>query len=318
MGERSRRRRSADQRSSAWLVSVVDRIDSRWPASRWADLGPVRAISARYEHDDLPTHAGALTYGAFLSLPPILLLAASIVGFAISDADRQEEVVTALLDLIPGLEAVAASVVESVVAGRVTVGLIAVPGVLWAASGFVARLRHALGVIFGTPWSGLIVGRFRGMVVALPLFAGLLLVLALPGSVSGLVRSGIGSLLVEVLTYLAVLVGGTAFFVLVFRFLTPPCELTWRDHLPGAVTATAGWLATQWVGAFYVDQVVTRGSALYGTLSAVFGLLAFLYAAVYLLLLSAELSQALWERRGARSHRLAHAGQGAQTPSARA
>ena len=103
--------------------------------------------------------------------------------------------------------------------------------------------------------------------------------------------------LVEVSTYLTVLVGGIAFFLVAYRLLTPRCLLSWRDHLPGAVMATVGWLLLQRVGAIYVDRVVTRGSALYGTLSAVYGLLAFLYAAASLLLLSAELSQVLWERR---------------------
>jgi uncharacterized BrkB/YihY/UPF0761 family membrane protein len=135
------------------------------------------------------------------------------------------------------------------------------------------------------------------MLVSIPLLAGLLVVLALPGSVSGLVGSGVVDVLVEVLTYLAVLVGGVAFFLAVFRFLTPQSPLSWRDHLPGAVMATVGWLLLQWVGALFVDRVVARSSVLYGALGAVFGLLAFLYAAAYVLLLSAELSQVVWERR---------------------
>lgn len=278
--------------ASATSLGALEQIDARFPRVGRVFVGPVRAIVDRYEEDELPTHAGALTYGAFLSLPPLLLLAASVIGFAIREPAKQEQVINSLLDLIPGLETVASSLVDSLVAGRVAVGLIAIPGVLWAASGFVARLRHALGVIFRTPWSGLISGRFRGMIVSVPLFAGLLLVLALPGSVSGFAASG-----VEVLTYLGVFIGGIAFFVVVFRFLTPRCQLTWRDHLPGAVTATVGWLVLQWIGALYVDRVVARGSALYGALGAIFGLLAFLYAAVYLLLLSAELSEVLWERR---------------------
>lgn len=285
------------QASTTWVLGVLDRIDTRFPKIGRVIVQPVRAIAARYEDDELPTHAGALTYGAFLSLPPLLLLAASVVGFAIEDAAKQEQMINSIVDLIPGLDAVAASLVDSLVDGRVALGLIAIPGVLWAASGFVARLRHALGVAFRTPWSGLISGRFRGMVVAIPLFAGVLVVLALPGTVSALVASGVVGVVVEVVTYLAVLAGGVAFFLVAFRFLTPRCPLSWRDHLPGAVGATVGWLLLQQLGALYVDRVVARGSALYGTLGAVFGLLAFLYAAAYLLLLSAELSEVLWERR---------------------
>jgi membrane protein len=290
-------RERAERHPTTWVLGVLDRIDARFPRLGRVIVMPVRAIAARYEHDELPTHAGALTYGAFLSLPPLLLLAVSVIGFAISDPGGQEQVIDSLVELIPGLDAVAASLVDSAVSGRVALGLIAIPGVLWAASGFVARLRHALGVVFGTPWSGLISGRLRGMVVSIPLFAGLLVVLALPGSVSELVANGVAGALVEVLTYLAVLVGGIGVFLVTFRFLTPRCPLSWRDHLPGAVMATVGSLLLQRVGALYVDRVVARGSALYGTLGAVFGLLAFLYAAAYLLLLSAELSQVLWERR---------------------
>ena len=286
-----------EQTSTTWVLRVLERIDARFPRFGRVIVAPIWAIAARYEDDELPTHAGALTYGAFLSLPPLLLLAASVVGFAISDPAKQEEVIDALLDLIPGLDAVAASLVESIVDGRVVLGLIAIPGLLWAASGFLARLRHALGVVFRTRRTGLISGRFRGMLVSIPLLAGLLVVLALPGSVSGLVGSGVVDVLVEVLTYLAVLVGGIAFFLAVFRFLTPQSPLSWRDHLPGAVMATVGWLLLQWVGSLYVDRVVARSSALYGALGAVFGLLAFLYAAAYVLLLSAELSQVVWERR---------------------
>ena len=288
---------SKAQAFTRWVLGAIDRIDRRFPRVGRVVVDPVRAIAARYEDDELPTHAGALTYGAFLSLPPLLLLAASVIGFAINDPAKQEQVINSILDLIPGLEAVAASLVDSVVHGRVALGLVAIPSLLWAASGFVARLRHALGVVFETPWSGLISGRLRGMIVSIPLFASLLIVLALPGTVSGLVGSAVVSVLVEVLTYLAMLVVGVAYFLVVFRFLTPPCPLVWRDHLPGAVAATVGWLLLQRVGAIYVDRVVARGSALYGALGAVFGLLAFLYAAAYLLLLSAELSQVLWERR---------------------
>jgi len=300
MGEDATGEGPERQASTTRALGVLDRIGRRFPRVGRVVVEPVRAIAMRYEGDELPTHAGALTYGAFLSLPPLLLLAASVIGFVIADPAKQEQVINSLVDLIPGLDAVAASLVDSLVNGRIALGLIAIPGVLWAASGFVARLRHALGVVFGTRWTGLISGRFRGMLVATPLFAGVLIVLALPGTVSALVGSRM-TVLVEVLTYLVVLVAGVGFFLVVFRFLPPPCALSWRDHLPGAVMATVGWLLLQRVGVLYVDRVVARGSALYGTLGAVFGLLAFLYVAAYLLLLSAELSEVLWERRGERA-----------------
>ena len=255
------------------------------------------AIRERYQRNDLGTHAGALTYGAFLSLPPVLLLVASTIGFVIRDPAKQQQVVTSIVNLIPGLEDVAPSMVQGLVSDRVTVALLAIPGLVWAASGFAARLRHALGVIFDTEPTGLITGRFRGALIGVPLVLGVIVVLALPGSVSGLATSGVVSHLAEVLTFAGIALAGVAFFLALFRFFTPPCPLRWRNHLPGAIVATIGWLILQRLGALYVDRVIARGSALYGALGAIFGLLAFLYIATYVVLLAAELSAVAWERR---------------------
>lgn len=110
MGDDETGRRSEGQASTA-SVGVLERLESRFPRVGRVIVGPVRAIVARYEDDELPTHAGALTYGAFLSLPPLLLLAASAIGFAIREPAKQERVIDSLLRLIQGLDAVAASLV---------------------------------------------------------------------------------------------------------------------------------------------------------------------------------------------------------------
>ena len=113
--------REDHQASTTWVLGVLDRIDTRFPKIG-VIVEPVRAIAARYEADELPTHAGALTYGAFLSIPPLLLLAASVIGFVIEDAAKQEQMINSIVDLIPGLDAVAASLVDSLVDGRVALG----------------------------------------------------------------------------------------------------------------------------------------------------------------------------------------------------
>ena len=64
----------------------------------------------------------------------------------------------------------------------------------------------------------------------------------------------------------------------------------------GAVAFAIGWAALEQVGTLYVAKVVARATALYGAIGAIFGLLAFLYAALWLFLLAAELSQAMRER----------------------
>ena len=65
--------------------------------------------------------------------------------------------------------------------------------------------------------------------------------------------------------------------------------------LPGSILFTLGWLVLHVIGAEYVARVVTRSTALYGAIGAIFGVLAFLYATMWWLLFCAEVTQALRE-----------------------
>ncbi len=281
------------------LTDRLARLAERYPRLDRVLIQPGWAIAARYQDDDIPTNAGALTYGAFLSIPPILLLVATAVGFLISDPQEQERIVESLVEQIPGLEDVVTTGVDAMVSGKYFSGILGLVGLAWAASGFASRLRHALGIIFRTERTGLIEGRFRGILMGVPLLAGVIVIAASGGVASGLRSAGLIGAVVEAAAYLVVLALGVSFFALIFMLFTPARVMRFRDYLPGAVTAAIGWALLELLGSRYVDLVVARSSALYGALGAVFGLLAFLYVAVYVLLLSGELSMVLWERRSA-------------------
>ena len=95
---------------------------------------------------------------------------------------------------------------------------------------------------------------------------------------------------------------GAAIWGTVYRLLTPSPGPRLREHLPGALVFTVGFLVLERFGAAYVTGVVTRSTALYGTIGAIFGLLAFLYAVMWLFLLSAEISQLLRSSEGTGGH----------------
>jgi membrane protein len=283
------------------LNDRLARIGERYPRLDRVLFQDVRAIVSRYGEDDLGTNAGSLTYGAFLSIPPLLILIASAVGFVISDPQDQGRIVETIVDQIPGLADVAQGQIEALVAGKFVTGAFGLATLLWAASGFAARLRHALGVVFRTERTGLIEGRLRGILTGTPLILGVILLAAGAGSASGLKSAGLIGIVTELAIYVGTFALMVGFFVLVFRLFTPGGTLSVRDHLPGAVLAAVSWMLLQRLGAEYVDRVVARSSALYGALGAVFGLLAFLYLAAYVLLLSAEFSLVRWERRNERT-----------------
>ena len=142
------------------------RLRERFPRLPLGFVAPIMEVAARPRIDDLGTHAGALTYGAFLALPPLLLFASSVLGFVLAGhPELVQNALNTLVDLVPGLQAVVTTQLQGAIDGRVALGIIGLIGLLWSASGFASRLRHALGVIFRTRWTGLLTGRFRGMVI---------------------------------------------------------------------------------------------------------------------------------------------------------
>jgi len=291
--------RSAERRRrlAGSLRARLARLSQRHPKLASTLVEPALAIAPRLRHDDVGTNAGALTYSAFLSIPPILLLALSIAGFVMNNPANEKALVDSIVAAVPGLEGAASSTIQRAIDGRVTVGLIAVPGVLWTASGMAARARHALGIVFDTGWSGLMAGRLHALVIALPLGLGLLVLLGIGSLTSVLGSTGSIGVVVEIAIFAALVLTHVLYAILLFRLLTPGQVVPTRDHVPGALLFTVCWFGLQAVGAYYVAAVVARASALYGALGSIFGLIAFLYIASYAFLLSAELSAILRERR---------------------
>jgi membrane protein len=109
-------------------------------------VGLVRRLRRKTIADDVATHASALTFTAFLSIFPLVLLAASVVGFRLED--RGMASIERLVRTIPGLDQLVESQAQAIVNGRYTAGIVGIVGLLWAASALSNRARRALGVIF--------------------------------------------------------------------------------------------------------------------------------------------------------------------------
>ena len=124
-------RTRADERQRA--------VHQRFPHLPYRFIAPLAEVAARPRIDDLATHAGALTYGSFLAIPPLLLFASSVVGFVFAGRPQAaQNAVSQLVSLVPGLSSVVTAQVQAAVQGRVTLGVIGLLGLLWTASGFAA------------------------------------------------------------------------------------------------------------------------------------------------------------------------------------
>lgn len=234
---------------------------------------------------------GALAFTAFLSIFPLLLIGLSALGF-VADAPGAAE---RLIAAIPGLEQVVRETVALLVRTRVSVGLLGLGGALWAASALGARTSETLARVFRVNASG-IVRRARALAATIVLellVVGALLARAVveganvPPGLRAIV--GLATPLVAA-AFLALVVG------LSFAALAPP-GIGWRDHLPGTILTTVGWLLLVTAGRFLVDRVVVRSTALYGTIGALFGLLVLIRLASSLYLYGAVTSAVLRDRR---------------------
>ena len=271
-------------------------LHERFPHLPYKFLAPIGEVAARPRIDDLATHAGALTYGSFLAIPPLLLFASSVVGFVLDGhPEAAQKAVHELVSLVPGLGSLVTEQVQATIDQRVTLGVAGVLGLLWSASGFASRLRHALGVIFRTEWVGLLTGRIRGTVIGVLMVAAFV-ALALFTGVEARLQATHRTTIASLFQATAFAFGGFALFLIAYRLLTPGKGLRLRDHLPGAAAFTIAWLALTALGELVFTRLIQNSTALYGTIGGIFGLLAYLYATMWSLLIGAELSAVLVSR----------------------
>jgi uncharacterized BrkB/YihY/UPF0761 family membrane protein len=183
------------------------------------------------------------------------------------------------------------------ITGKLSFGIVGLVGLLWSASGLAARLRHALGLIFGTAraglWTGRVVGALIGLFVVVSL-AGVAVLAGLQTWVDGPWSNGF---LVGLGFQLAILLGQFAFVLLTYRVLTPGEGPGLRDHVLGAVVFIVGFEILLVAGDIYFAALVSKSSALYGALGGLFGAIAFLYSSAWLLLMGGEVSAFRWEGR---------------------
>jgi membrane protein len=269
---------------------------------RWVVI-PGSLLARRIAIDDLGTHSGALTYGAILSIPPLLVFSMSILGFLLAGSpSAQKAVIDAITSLVPAdLSGSATEVMQSqmsaAISGKLSFGIVGLIGLLWSASGLAARFRHALGLIFGTARVGLWASRVVGSLIGLLVVVSLVGVAVLSGIQAWADGPWSNGLLAQVGGQLLILVGQFAFVLITYRVLTPGSGPRMRDHLLGTAVFIVGFAGLVALGGIYFSYVVSKSSALYGALGSLFGAIAFLYSTAWLLLLGAEVSAFRWEVR---------------------
>jgi uncharacterized BrkB/YihY/UPF0761 family membrane protein len=216
---------------------------------------------------------------------PLVLLAGAVLGFVFAgDPSAASRWLSRVAEVIPGLEQVTGQSFDALVQGRVQAGIIGVAALAWTGSSLAGRAAHTLARVFELPerpW-------YRKRLWALAELAVVGAASLVGIGLTALTSTGGGPL-----PWIGAAVLDLVVALLAYRILTPPGGPSLRAHLPGALLLAGGWTALKLAGGWYVEVVVARATAIYGTIAAIVGLLAIFSLAANAFVYGAELTAAL-------------------------
>lgn len=257
-----------------------------------------RAVEEFFE-DGCPQRAAAISYYALFSLFPLAILAVAGLGLVVDDAAARERVIQTVLDQLPlqegegrrEIDSLLQEVTEQGGAFSVVGGL----GLLFAASGVMGAIRHALNAAWNVdepraPVSGKLLDMVLVLGFGILVAASFVLTLAvrLTDAVTDRL-GGIGEVLdavVEQGARLLPAVLALVTFAVLFR-VVPASRPGWRDSWPGVLVAAGGYELAKAGFSFYLDNFARYGTV-YASLGTAVAFMAFIFVAANVALLGAE------------------------------
>jgi membrane protein len=259
--------------------NLVARVRGKRPA-----LDHLIRAFGRYQAEGGDRLAAAVTYFAFLSFFPLLVLAFSVAGFLV-DAypSLRADLVEQINEFLPGLSDKLD--VETIGQAKAGAGVLGLLGLLYAGLGWIDALRQALRTMWhhNVEVGNIVTRKLLDVVILAGLGVTLLASLAVSGFASAAtdslldlanVETGtVGRTAVKLLGVgLAVLVDTVVFIYLFTRL--PRLSTPFREVLKGAVLGAVGLELLKIVGAVLVQR--TTNNPVYGAFAVVVGLLIWL------------------------------------------
>lgn len=271
------------------MVGWLDRLQRRNRA-----VGVVVAVVYKYLDDQGGYLAALITYYAFVSLFPMLLLLTTGLGVILAGRpDLQEHVLHSTLSQFPVIGSQLHQP-EGLSGGPLAV-VVGIAGALYGGLGVGQAVQNAMDSVWAVPRNqrpNPLLARLRSLL--------LLLVLG-SAAVTATVLSGIGQatgtlgIFGKIGVALAAVAINGLICLVAFR-VTTARSLTYRQVWPGALVAAFVWQLLQSFGAGYVAHSVKSASATNSVFALVLGLLAFLFLVSSTLVLCAEINVVLVER----------------------
>ena len=260
-------------------------------------LGFVVGVIKKFGDDRCSTLAVMLTYYAFVSLFPLLLVLTTILGFIGNDS-LSRNIIGTTLQQFPVFGQQIGKDAAHPLSGNglgLVVGLV---GVFYGSLGFAQAAQHAMAEVWNVPGvrrSGFLPRLARSVI----LFSVLGIGLAAATVVSSLVTLTGQPGVTRVLAFVGALVLNVALYLASFRILTPKV-IESKRLVPGAVVGGVGYSILLTLGAALIQHQLRHSEALYGQFAFVLGLIGWLLLVSQLSLYAAEtnvvLARRLWPR----------------------
>jgi membrane protein len=282
-------------------MTMVSRVDDYQRRHRWAGL-PL-AVVYKFVDDQGTYLAAQITYYGFVALFPLLLLLATILGYALhGNQHLQRQVLDSALAQFPVIGDQITANIHSFHGS--TVGLvIGVLGCLYGGVGIVQAAQTMLNKVWGVPRNSRpnpVRARLRSLLLLAVGGASVIVttVLSALGAAANAYGASLGGSVRALATVLAIMLNVTL-FVVAFKVLTAR-PVTIREIRGGAVAAAVIWQALQWIGVLLLGHKLKGATATYGLFAIVLGLLAWIYLGAVTTVICAEFNavraRQLWPR----------------------
>jgi len=252
---------------------------------------------------DRGTHLAAMiAYFALLSFVPLLFLALALLGL-VHQASQDSFFVRELSKTFPSTSVTSIlRAIRAIQANATALGIVGGAFLLWSSLSFFSVLESAFNIVYGRPNRGWLHGKALATLMMVGSLVALFVALVV-GSVGQEVLKRYAGFQGDAVTARAIAILVSAAGVLVFLtsayFVLTNVDLTVRDVVPGALTASIILEATFQVLPVYVT--LSKHNPVLQTLSGPAVLLVWLYVMANVIVLGAEVNWYLATRR-ANSH----------------
>ncbi len=247
--------------------------------------------------------SAAMAYYFFFTLFPLALALIAIGSLFLKTEQVKVQVTDLLLRVIPVSREIISSVIDQVVAQAGTIGILASLSFIYGASGLFGLLLAVVNRIWNCPRARpsylqrlLAIGLVFGFAVIF------FVVSAATTAFEAVSRMGFGgqpagqaaALYTGVSVAGSLVITGGLFLILFWKL--PATRVYFADAWPAAVATAVVWEAARELYGWYLSRF-TNFTLVYGSLAAIIGLLAWFYLTGFIILLGAELSAQLANRR---------------------